>query len=41
MQFKKIYLEDFDEEQYHSISEKFSALVERYKNLEVKRREKH
>lgn len=41
MQFKKIYLEDFDEEQYHSISEKFSALVERYKNLELKRREKH
>ncbi|MFF5380073.1 hypothetical protein [Pedobacter suwonensis] len=41
MQFKKIYLEDFDEEQYHSISEKFRALVERYKNLELKRREKH
>lgn len=41
MQIKKIYLEDFDEEQYHSISEKLSALIERHKNLAIKRREKH
>jgi len=40
MQIKKIYLEDFDDEQYDAISEKFSALIEKQKNLEIKRQAK-
>lgn len=41
MQIKKIYLEDFDGEQYDAISEKFIALIEKHKILEIKRRKSH
>lgn len=41
MQIKKIYLEDFDGEQYDAISEKFTALIEKHKILEIKRRKKY
>jgi len=40
MQLKKVYLEDFNEEQYYAITDKFSPLVEQHENLERKRRKK-
>lgn len=40
LQFKKIYLEEFNEDQYYAISDQLRHLVEKQKNVERKRRAK-
>lgn len=41
MQFKKIYLEDFNEGAYYAVTDKIRPLVEKHEDLERKRRTKN
>lgn len=41
MKFKKIYLEEFNEESYYALSDKSAPIVEKYQTAEQKRRSKN